>query len=156
MRRTDKAVTERHQVDAILCDSLVCRLAFAHNNEPYLVPLSFGYDGAALYFHTAPEGRKIACFLAGGPVCFECERNVAVQRDPQDACRWSMAYESVIGYGVISELTALDEKEHALNEIMRHYSGKPWPFTAANLARVRLWKLTISSLTGKQSKPKTT
>ena len=154
MRRIDKEIKDRWQLDAILHESPVCRLAFAHNNEPYLVPMSFGYDGSALYFHTAPEGRKIACFLAGGPVCFECERNVEVRRNPQIACKWTMAYESVIGYGVISELTTSDEKCRALNEIMRHYSGQTWPFTETNLTSVRLWKLTINTLTGKQSKPK--
>ena len=155
MRRTDKAITDRQQIDAIIRGSLVCRLAVVEAGQPYLVPLSFGYDGSAFYFHTAPEGRKIAAFLAGGEVCFECERNVAVRRDPQIACRWSMDYESVIGYGAIVELTTDKDKRHALNLIMRQYSGQDWVFEDAAMTKTRAWKLTITSMTGKQSKPKT-
>ena len=155
MRRSDKAVSDRKQLDAIIRDSQVCRLALAKNNEPYLVPLSFGYDGAALYFHTAPEGRKIDYFQANQRVCFEFERNVELRRDPQIACKWNQDYECIIGYGTISELTTDEEKRHALNEIMRHYSGRDWTFDAVAIAKTRTWKLTIASMTGKTSKPKT-
>ncbi len=154
MRRNDKAITDRQQLDAIIRGSLVCRLALVESGQPYLVPLSFGYDGAALYFHTAPEGRKIAAFLAGGEVCFECERHVELRRDPQIACKWSMNFESVIGYGTISELTAAEEKRHALNLIMRQYSDQDWDFEPAAMTKTRAWKLTITSMTGKVSKPK--
>ena len=154
MRRNDKAITDRQQVDAIIRGSLVCRLAVVEAGQPYLVPLSFGYDGADLYFHTALEGRKIAAFLAGGEVCFECERNVEVRRHPHLACKWSMDYESVIGYGTLSELTADTDKRHALNLIMRQYSEADWDFDTAAMSKTRAWKLTITSLTGKVSKPK--
>jgi len=156
MRRSDKAITDRQQLDAIIRGSQVCRLALIAEGRPYLVPLSFGYDGTALYFHTAPEGRKIAAFLGGGEVCFECERNVELRRGSADnACQWSMNYESVIGYGIISELTTADEKRNALNQIMRQYTGRDWTYPDASLAKTRTWKLTITSMTGKISKPKT-
>jgi len=157
MRRTDKEILSRVQLDAIIRGSQVCRLALVAEGRPYLVPLSFGFDGAALYFHTAPEGRKIAAFLAGGEVCFECERNVEVRRGSEDkACQWSMNFESVIGYGEISELTTPEEKRHALNQIMRQYTGRDWTYPDAALAKTRTWKLTITSMTGKISKPKMT
>ena len=133
MRRNDKAITDRQQLDAIIRGSLVCRLALVESGQPYLVPLSF---------------------LAGGEVCFECERHVELRRDPQTACKWSMNFESVIGYGTIAELTADAEKRHALNQIMRQYSDKDWDFEPAIMTKTRAWKLTITSMTGKVSKPK--
>jgi uncharacterized protein len=154
VRRVDKAITDRKQIEAIIRDSLVCRLALTNDQVPYLVPVSFGYDGAALYLHTAPEGRKIEYFTANPRVCFEFERGVEVRRDPLLACKWSLNYESVIGYGTISEVSDPAEKERALNCIMRQYSGKDWTFDAADVAKTRTWKITISSLTGKRSKPK--
>ena len=154
MRRGEKAITDPKQFDELIRGSLVCRLALVQNGQPYLVPLSFGYDGSAFYFHTAAEGRKIDFFLAGGAVCFECERHVELRRDPQIACKWSMDYESVIGYGTLAELTADADKRHALNQIMRQYSGQDWTFDAAAMAKTRAWKLTITSLSGKVSKPK--
>ncbi|MFA5190838.1 MAG: pyridoxamine 5'-phosphate oxidase family protein [Verrucomicrobiia bacterium] len=155
MRRNDKEIADRRQMDEIIRGSLVCHVAMAKDNAPYIVPMSFGYDGAAIYLHTAPEGKKIECFLANPQVCFEFERNVELRRNPQIACKWSFNFESVIGYGAISELVEPAQREHALNEIMRQYSGKTWPFEATSMAKVRMWKITITSMTGKQSKPKT-
>ncbi len=156
MRRTDREVTARAEIDAMIRGSLVCRVALAKDNLPYLVPLCFGYDGVALYVHTAAEGKKIEHFEANQQVCFEFERNVELRRDPHWACKWSMSYESVIGYGTISELLEPLAKERALNEIMRQYSGKNWPFDAVAVAAVRIWKVEITSMTGKQSVPKIT
>lgn len=153
MRRADKAISDRRQMDDIIRGSLVCHVAMAKDNAPYVVPMSFGYDGAAIYLHTAPEGKKIEYFETNPQVCFEFERDVELRRDPQIACKWSFGFESVIGYGTISELVEPAQKERALNEIMRQYSGKTWPFESASMAKVRVWKIAITSMTGKQSKP---
>jgi len=151
MRRTDKEITDLRQMDDIIRGSLVCRVALAKDNMPYVVPLSFGYDGTAIYLHTAPDGKKIEHFLANPQVCFEFERNVELRRHPRSACQWTFNFESVIGYGAISELVEPAHKTCALNEIMRQYSGKAWPLESAAVAKVRLWKIAIISMTGKQS-----
>ena len=59
MRRRDKEIADRTEIDGIISSALVCRLAFADENEPYVVPISFGYDGDAIFIHTAKKGRKI-------------------------------------------------------------------------------------------------
>ncbi|MBP1779025.1 MAG: Pyridoxamine 5-phosphate oxidase, partial [candidate division NC10 bacterium] len=41
-----------------------------------------------------------------------------------------------------------------LNHIMRHYSGRAWPITAPEVEDIRVWRIAIESLTGKQSKDK--
>lgn len=96
MRRADKEITSRAEIDAVVHGCVVCRLGFAVGNEPYVVPVSFGYDGRNLYFHTARTGRKIECIEANSRVCFEVERNVELIRDPGQPCEWSFAFESVI------------------------------------------------------------
>ncbi len=151
MRRHDRAITARPEIDAIIRGSQVCRLALARDNAPYLVPVSFGYDGRCIYLHTAAEGTKLDYFQANPRVCFEFERNVEVRAHPELACKWSLRYESVIGFGAIEEVVEPAEKERALNEIMRHYSGRTWNFDPAATAKTRLWNIVISSLTGKRS-----
>ena len=154
MRRVDREITESGQLDEIIRGSLVCRVAMALDNLPYLIPLSFGYDGTAIYFHTAGSGKKIEHFTANPQVCFEFERDVTLRRDPQLACKWTFSFASVIGHGTISEVLEPEQKEYALNEIMRQYSGRTWLFEPSSVAQVRVWKIAIQSMTGKQSKPK--
>jgi nitroimidazol reductase NimA-like FMN-containing flavoprotein (pyridoxamine 5'-phosphate oxidase superfamily) len=153
MRRKEKEITDRQEIDQILAEARVCRVAFARDNEPYLVPLFFGYDGSRLYFHTAREGLKLE-FLAANPrVCFEVERAVEIVSRDQ-ACNWSAYFESLIGCGQVTEMTKIEEKEYGLNQIMHHYSGQDWQFDPSQFASTRVWCIDIESLTGKRSQPK--
>jgi len=154
MRRTDKEITDRKEIDDIIQEALVCRLAFAMYNEPYLVPVSFGYDGEHIYFHTARTGRKLDFIHANPRVCFEVERNVGIIPHPSEACKWSVSFESAIGYGTVSELLAPEEKTHAFMLIMAHYSGREWQIPPRRAADTRVWRLTVESITGKRSKQK--
>jgi len=65
-------------IQRIIKDAQVCRLGLCRDNIPYVVPVSFGYDGADIYFHTAGKGRKIDFIAAGNQVCFELEHEVSV------------------------------------------------------------------------------
>jgi nitroimidazol reductase NimA-like FMN-containing flavoprotein (pyridoxamine 5'-phosphate oxidase superfamily) len=151
VRRSDRETEDRREIDEILHGALVCHLAFAVDGEPYVVPISFGYDDTCLYIHTAKEGRKIDCIGANPRVCFQVERGVRLVTDPEDACAWSFAFESVIGYGVVSELKDPGERTRGLNHIMRHYSGKDWEFDPGVMTATRVWRISIESVTGKRS-----
>ncbi len=151
MRRKDKLVEDRKEIDAIIGNSDVCRLAMAMGDQPYLVPLSFGYDGQAIYLHTADRGKKIDHFKANPKVCFEFESNVKIVAHPTVACKWSVAFETVIGFGTIEEMTTPEEKQYGLKQIMRHYSGKDWDLDGPGMPRTRVWRITLQSLTGKRA-----
>jgi nitroimidazol reductase NimA-like FMN-containing flavoprotein (pyridoxamine 5'-phosphate oxidase superfamily) len=154
MRRKDKEIQSRGEIDAVIRGCQVCHLGLALENEPYVVPVSFGYDGSSLFFHTAASGRKIGFIEANNRVCFQFERDVKLQTDPEIACKWSFAFESVIGYGTVSELTEPAEKARGINQIMLQYSGREWEVNASVLAKTRVWQVRIESLTGKRGEEK--
>ena len=151
MRRRDREISSREEIDEIIRTANVCRLALARDCEPYLVPVSFGYDGRAIYFHTAKGGRKLDFIAANDRVCFELEANVSIRTDDHDACKWTFAFESVIGYGRIHELENTEDKTDGLNQIMIHYSDHQWDIDAMATATTRVWRIEIESLTGKRS-----
>ena len=151
MRRTDKEIGSREEINAIIRGSHVCRIALAMDNMPYIIPVSFGYDGESIYIHTSKEGKKINYFKNNNNICFEFERNVKICKDTKIACKWTFSYESVIGFGKIHELESLEQREVGLNRIMAHYSGKKWVFGEGPLKKIRVWKIEITSITGKRS-----
>lgn len=71
MRRSEKEITDKTQIDSIIFRSKVYRLGLSDEGQPYIVPLCFSYDGKALYFHCAKEGRKIDILRKNSNVCFE-------------------------------------------------------------------------------------
>jgi nitroimidazol reductase NimA-like FMN-containing flavoprotein (pyridoxamine 5'-phosphate oxidase superfamily) len=151
MRRHDKEITNRHEIDEIIHTSQVCRIAFADAGEPYVVPMSYGYDGKALFIHTANRGRKIDFIQKNTRVCFELEANVALKTDDSDACNWTFEFESLIGYGRITELETAEDKAHGLNQIMLHYSRREWEIDEAATATTRVWRIDVESVTGKRT-----
>jgi nitroimidazol reductase NimA-like FMN-containing flavoprotein (pyridoxamine 5'-phosphate oxidase superfamily) len=152
MRRKDKEIQDSAQIWDIVQGSDVCRLGMARDGMSYIVPVSFGYDAEALYFHTAREGKKITYIEANPAVCFEFERRVQLLSSADDPCHWTFSFQSVIGYGTVQELVAPVDKMYGLRRIVEHYAaGHPWEAGATALDGIRVWKVSIERLTGKQS-----
>ncbi|MEW6718625.1 MAG: pyridoxamine 5'-phosphate oxidase family protein [Chloroflexota bacterium] len=147
-----KIFSNRELIDDIICGSEVCRLALAVDDHPYLVPMSFGYNGDAIFVHTAQQGKKIDYFETNNRVCFEFERHVHPLPNPKSACNWSFSFESVIGYGTIHELTEDEDKAYALKQIVHHYAGTQPDFQDTSLKKVRVWKISIDSMTARSSR----
>ena len=150
MRREDKAIHDRDAVEAIIRDSLVCRLALSDENSPYVVPLCFGYKDNTLYFHSSPEGKKIEILRKNGNVCFEFDIDQEVVQDDKP-CKWTMNYRSVIAFGKGSVVEDLEEKKKGLDAIMQHYAGRSFEYVEAAIENTVIIKVEVESMTGKKS-----
>ena len=150
MRRKEKEITDIKEIEFIIQQSQVCRLALADEGLPYIVPLCFGYKNKMLYFHSAKEGQKIDILRRNHQVCFEFDIDARV-RSGKTACAWGMGYKSVIGYGTASLVEDPEEKQKALDIIMRQYSEGEFEYSAKNLAEMLVIKVVISAMTGKKS-----
>lgn len=150
MRRNDKEITEQKLLDDIMKKAQVCRLAVSFENMPYIIPMSFGYSERVLYFHSAQEGLKLAMLQANPQACFEVEIDTQVVPGEQ-ACNWSMRYQSVVGFGEAQFIQSIEEKREAMKIIMRQYSEEDVSFTDEALLGVTHFKLNVSTMTGKKS-----
>lgn len=150
MRRKDKEITDSSIIDEIIRKSDVCRLAMVDGRKPYLVLLSFGYEGNSLYFHSALKGLKIDILRSNPNVCFEFDvpGELITGESP---CKWSVQYQSVIGFGKAEFLEKPDEKRDAFRVIMAHYSDQQFEFSDEKQQAVAMFKVSISELKGKQS-----
>ena len=149
MRRREKQVTDNRQVEQMLEQAKVCRLAMVDRGMPYVVPLNFGYREGALYFHSAPEGRKIDVLRANPTVCFEVDELVKLNK-AAGACDWGVSFKSVIGTGTARILEIPAEKKNGLDIIMAHYSGRSFDYPDEMLAKTAVIQVTIHEMTGKQ------
>ena len=150
MRRNEKEITERSAIEAIIRQSLVCRLGLSNGDQPYVLPLCFGYEDGSLYFHAALEGRKIDMLRNNNRVCFEFETNIEIV-EGKEACNWGMKYKSVIGFGKAAFLNDMEEKRHALDVMMRQYSGRSFRFPDNSVQQTAIIRVAIETMSGKQS-----
>jgi nitroimidazol reductase NimA-like FMN-containing flavoprotein (pyridoxamine 5'-phosphate oxidase superfamily) len=155
MRRADKEITNLNDKMAIIQQCKVCRLGLSENDQPYIVPLNYGYaledNSLTLYFHSASEGKKLAIIRNNNKACFEidCEHKLI---EGDKACHYGFAFKSVIGFGVITLLEEKADKVYALNLLMKHQTGRDadFVFEDAELARVTVYKLVVTEFSGKQ------
>lgn len=149
MRRKEKQITKTADIEQILKQGQVCRLGFVDNNVPYIVPVNYGYQDQALYFHSAREGRKIDLIRANPLVCFEVDELVKMNK-AANACDWGVSFKSVIGTGTARILETPAEKKAGLDIIMAHYSGRSFDYPDKMLAKTTVIKVTVEEMTGKQ------
>ena len=149
MRRKDREITDREEMELILHASPVCRLAMVHDSEPYVVPVCFGYRDGSIYIHSACEGGKIAMLQKNPRVCAEVDLTAGPIPD-ENPCAWEMRYKSVICSGTAIFLTGRVEKQEALDCILHHYGSGPHPFTEESLAKVCVIRIDVDAMTGKK------
>jgi len=101
MRRKDREIEDRAELESIISAANVCRLAMSENDRPYIVPLCFGYKNDNLYFHSAGEGKKLEMLRKNKYVCFEMDIDHELVRADLP-CESEMKYRSVIGFGQAS------------------------------------------------------
>lgn len=151
MRRKEKEINDKSAIETIIKRSLACRLGLAEKDKPYVVPLCFGYNNNTLYFHSAPEGKKINIIKNNPNVCFEFDVDVDLVKNKK-ACSWGMRYRSVIGFGKASFIEDPAEKREALRAIVSQYSkDQVVEYTEADVKGIVLIKVKIDRMTGKTS-----
>jgi hypothetical protein len=150
MRRKEKEITSTSAIEAVIHQSLVCRLGLSDGVTPYVVPVCFGYQDGTIYVHGSLKGKKIEMLRKNQNVCFEFDINTKMV-EAENGCDWSVHYQSVIGFGKASLVTDPDEKQKALDVIMRQYSDQTFHFPENKVKVTAVIRIEVTSMTGKQS-----
>jgi nitroimidazol reductase NimA-like FMN-containing flavoprotein (pyridoxamine 5'-phosphate oxidase superfamily) len=141
---------DREVIESIIRQAAVCRIGLCDEGQPYVVPVCFGYEDGVLYFHSSPKGRKVDILRKNNAVCVEFDVDQEVVK-AERACKWSIKYRSVIGFGEASFVKEAGKKRRALDIIMRHYGGEPQDYPEATLEKTAIVRIEIQDVTAKIS-----
>ena len=150
MRRKDKEIKDKADIEQIVKKARVCHLALAADNQPYVVPLSFGYRAGVVYVHSAREGRKIDMLKANPRVCLAFSNPGEIVRG-ETSCKWGQQFESVIAFGKAKLVEDEAEKRAGLDTIMEHYGGQGGDYPENKLKMTAVVAVTLDETTGKRS-----
>jgi hypothetical protein len=150
MRRFEYEIQELEEIEEIIRRAKVCRLAMSVADQPYVVPLCFGYEPGALYFHSAGEGKKLDMLETNDKVCFEFDIDQEFI-EAENACDWGLRYRSVIGFGRAAILEESEKKRRGFDLIMRQYSDRSYTYPDGEVMGTTIIKVDISSMTGKKN-----
>jgi nitroimidazol reductase NimA-like FMN-containing flavoprotein (pyridoxamine 5'-phosphate oxidase superfamily) len=148
MRRKDKEIKDKGQIEQIVQDAQVCRLALTDGHQPYVVPLNFGYRDDTVYFHSAAQGRKIEMLKGNPRVCLEFTTDLELVRADK-SCDWGQRFKCVLAFGVARLLEDPAEKRKALDIIMAHYGGQGGDYEDSKLKITAVIAVKLTEMTGK-------
>lgn len=149
MRRKEREITDRNEIDEIVYSARVMHLALSDNNMPFLVPVFYAYDGSSLYFHSAKAGTKINILKRNNQVCFEISVDHGVV-ESDSACDFEARHRTVIGFGKAVFLENEEEKIAVLNRIVKQFTDKTFEFPKGNLNATAIIRIDIDLIKGKK------
>ena len=155
MRRFDREIKDHDEMVDVLQRADVCRIAFADGTKPYIVTMLFGFlweeKHPVLYFHCADAGRKLELMAMNNQVCFELDVDHELIR-AENACECGMKYKSIVGFGLLYEVSEDEEKRAGLDLIMDHYGyGRNQGYERAVFGKTKVLRLSVTGLTGKKN-----
>jgi hypothetical protein len=149
MRRKEREITDRAEINVILRSSKVMYLGLADQEFPFVVPVFFAYDGTSIFFHSASAGTKIEILKRNPKVCFV----VSVDQgfiESGKACDFEAKHRTVIGFGIANFLEDDAEKISALDQIVALFSDQHFEYPKSNLRHTTVIRIDVHSLKGKQ------
>lgn len=152
MTKREREVTDLNEIIKILDKCKILHLGLVDGDEPYVVPMNYGYtldDGKmTIYLHGALNGYKLDLMRANPKVFFEMECEVE-HFEGSVACQYGTSYSSVMGRGRAEIIEDVSEKKAGLSIFMKTQTGDDFEFNDKMVSAVSVIRIDVSEFTAK-------
>ena len=152
MTKRERQITDPDQIRDILDRGKVLHLGLCANDEPYVVPMNYGYtmeNGKLIvYLHSAVRGKKLDMIAANPNVFFAIDCDI-VPFEGVMPCQYGVTYSSVMGKGVAQIVEDVEEKKKAMSILMKTQTGKDFSFVDRLVSIVAVIRIDVSEYTAK-------
>ena len=152
LTKREVKITDPEGIRRILDTGKVLYLGLAVDNEPYVVPMNYGYaleDGKlTLYLHSAVKGRKLEMLRANPNVFFtiDCYRSPF---EGKVACQYGLSYTAIAGRGTAALVEDVEEKKRAMTVLMKTQTGKDFSFEDRLVSIVAVIRIDVTEYAAK-------
>lgn len=151
--KREREVTDMQEIISILDKAKVLHLGLVDEDEPYVVPMNYGYtmeDGKmTVYLHGALQGRKLDIIRVNPKVFFELDCDI-VPFEGKTACNYGITYASVMGRGKAVIVEDTEEKMKGLQVLMKTQTGRDFDITDKMAGIVSVIRIDVSDFTAKK------
>lgn len=152
LTRREKLITDIDTVIDILEKSKVLHLGLVDGDEPYVVPMNYGYtmdeEKLTLWLHGATQGRKYDIIRKNPKVFFEMECDLQ-PFEGDVACKYGISYSSLMGRGTAVVIEDSQEKQDALTFLMKTQTGMNFEFNEKLASVVGIIRIDVTDYTAK-------
>lgn len=152
VRRQDRLLPENEAIELLKNGEYGYLSMISEDGEPYGIPISYVWDGKkSIYFHCAPEGRKLLAIRKNQSVSF-----CIVGRTNVISNKFTTEYESIDAFGKIQLIEDEKESYHALELILDKYSPNDktigLKYAEKSFHRTRVLRMDVERWSGKRKK----
>ena len=152
MTKRERQITDPQQIQRILDTGKVLHLGLAVDNEPYVVPMNYGYTKEngklVMYLHSAVRGKKLDMIRINPKVFFEIDCDL-VPFESDLPCQYGLSYSSVMGKGIARIVDEVEEKKKAMSVLMKTQTGKDFTFEDRLVSIVAVIRIDVEAYTAK-------
>ena len=152
MTKRERQITDPDKILEILDKAKVLRLGLCANNEPYVVPMNYGYvfeEGKlVLYLHSAVRGKKLDMLRQNPRVFFELDCDL-MPFEGRVPCQYGLVYSSIMGRGTAAIVEDVEEKKRAMSVLMKTQTGKDFSFEDRLVSMVAVIRIDVTEYTAK-------
>ena len=152
LTKRERQVTDQAEILRILDTAKVVHVGMSVDDEPYVVPMNYGYtmeDGKlTLYLHSALRGKKLDMMAKNPRVFFELDCDQA-PFEGKLPCQYGLVYSSVMGRGTASIVEDVEEKKRAMTILMKTQTGKDFTFEERLVSIVAVVRIDVAEYTAK-------
>ena len=152
MTKRERQITDEGQIMGILDAGKVLHLGLAVDNEPYVVPMNYGYTKEngrlVIYLHSAVRGKKLDMIRQNPRVFFEIDCDL-VPFESELPCQYGLVYSSVMGKGIATIVEDVEEKMKAMSILMKTQTGKDFTFDERLVSIVAVIRIDVQEYTAK-------
>lgn len=143
-----RILTFEPEIEQIIRKCQYCSLAMVdESGNPYVIHMNFGFHSGTVYFHSAPEGRKMSILRRNPRVCISFSTDHLLRwQNIEVACSYSMKYRSVLIHGEVEFVEEYNDKEDALNIIMGQYTDEQYNYSEPAIKNVSVFKVKAQSV----------
>ena len=152
MTKRELEIKDESRIRHILDEAKVLHLGLAVDNEPYVVPMNYGYTmengKLVLYLHSAVRGKKIDMVRANSRVFFEMDCDW-MPFEGEKPCQYGRGYSSVMGCGRAQIVEDAEEKIKAMSALMKTQTQKDFEFNEKLVSIVAVIRIDVEEYTAK-------
>ena len=153
MTKRERQVTDEKQILQILNTAKVLHLGLAVNNEPYVVPMNYGFcmenGKLTVYMHSALKGKKLDMIRENPKVFFEIDCDMEPFGEGDIPCQYGMVYSSIMGKGKACIVEDVEEKIRAMKVLMKTQTDKDFEFNDRLVSIVAVIRIDVEGYTAK-------
>ena len=152
MTKRERQVTDPERIQHILDTAKVLHLGLCVENEPYVVPMNYGYimesGKLTMYLHSAVRGKKLDMIAVNPKVFFEIDCDW-IPFEGIKPCQYGLSYASIMGKGTATIVEDVEEKKKAMSILMHTQTEKDFSFDDRLVSAVAVIRIDVAEYTAK-------